>query len=153
MEITRQSDYAVRAVLDLAMLSDDERAFSEAIAGRQDIPTAFLTKIFSRLSAEGIVTTRRGVKGGVHLARPASEITMLEVIEAIDGPIALNRCTRRPSDCSLDATCAVYPIWRTLCDELRARLNSITFEMLAASAQSKRAEAASAVLRNLANPT
>ena len=106
MEITRQSDYAVRAVLDLAMLSDDERAFSEAIAGRQDIPAAFLTKIFSRLAAEGIVTTRRGVKGGVRLARPASEITMLEVIEAIDGPIALNRCTRRPSDCPLDATCA-----------------------------------------------
>jgi Rrf2 family protein len=144
MEITRQSDYAVRAVLDLAMLPDDERAFSKAIARRQDIPTAFLTKIFSRLSAEGIVTTRRGVKGGVRLARPASEITMLEVIEAVDGPIALNRCTRRPSDCPLDATCAMYPVWHTLCDELRARLNSITFERLAATAQSKRVEAASA---------
>jgi Rrf2 family protein len=141
MEITRQSDYAVRAVLDLAMLSDDERAFSEAIAARQDIPAAFLTKIFSRLSAEGIVITRRGVKGGVRLARPASEITMLEVIEAVEGPITLNRCARRPSDCLLDATCAMYPIWNTLCGELRARLNSITFEMLSASARSKRVEA------------
>jgi len=152
MEITRQADYAVRAVLDLAMLADDERAFSEAIAGRQDIPTAFLTKIMSRLSAEGIVTTRRGVKGGVRLARPASEITMLEVVEAVDGPIALNRCTRRPGDCPLDATCAVYPIWRALCDELRARLNSITFEMLAASARPKRVEVASAVLRDSVEP-
>ena len=152
MEITRQADYAVRAVLDLAMLSDGERAFAGAIADRQNIPTAFLTKIFSRLSAEGIVTTRRGVKGGVRLARPASKITMLEVIEAIDGPIALNRCTRHPSDCPLDATCAVYPVWHMLCDELRVRLNSITFDMLAASARSSRGEAASAVLRGLAEP-
>jgi Rrf2 family protein len=134
MEITRQADYAVRAVLDLATRADGERAFTQEIAGRQSIPQAFLTKIFSRLAAEGIVMTQRGVKGGVRLARPADEITLLRVVEAIDGPIALNRCTRRPSDCPLDPACVVHPFWQAICADLRARLDGIDFATLAASA-------------------
>lgn len=136
MEITRQADYAVRAVLDLALRHDGERAFSDDIARRQNIPAAFLTKILSRLAAEGIVVTQRGVKGGVRLARPAGDISLLHVVEAIDGPITLNRCTRRPGECPRDMTCAVHPVWRAICDELRARLAAIDFGALAASAAS-----------------
>lgn len=150
MEITRQADYAVRAVLDLALHPDGERTFSEEIASRQDIPNAFLAKIFARLSAEGIVITRRGVKGGVRLARPANQITLLHVIEAIDGRITLNRCTRRPGECPRDATCAVHPVWLALCATIRAQLSNITFEALAASARANRAGPASdALIRSI----
>ena len=137
MEITQQADYAVRAVLDLALQTEAERVPSEAIARHQAIPSAFLTKILARLAAEGIVLTQRGVNGGIRLARPTEDITLLQVVEAIDGPITLNRCNRNPSECPRDCVCAFHPIWLTICIELRARLNSINFAALAAAASSR----------------
>jgi Rrf2 family iron-sulfur cluster assembly transcriptional regulator len=136
VEITQQADYAVRTVLDLALRSTEERVSSEAIAQRQSIPPAFLAKIVARLAAAGIVQTQRGVNGGICLARSASDITLLHVIEAIDGPITLNRCVRHPSDCPRDNTCVVHPIWSTILTELRARLNGFNFATIAANAQS-----------------
>lgn len=130
MEITQQADYAVRAVLELALGTEGERIFSKEIAARQDIPPAFLTKILARLSAEGIVSTRRGRNGGIRLTRPPSEISILQVVEAIDGPIALNRCVRQPSECPRDAFCLVHGVWCMVQAELRARLGAITFESL-----------------------
>jgi Rrf2 family protein len=132
--ITRQADYAVRSVLDLALRRPDLAAFSRDIAERQNIPPSFLAKILTRLAACGIVQTQRGVNGGVRLARPAGEITLLQVVEAIDGPISLNLCTRSPGLCPQETTCVVHPLWEMIGEELRQRLNGITFAMLAESA-------------------
>ena len=134
MEITQQADYAVRAVLDLTLQTTRDRVASEGIARRQNIPPAFLTKILTRLAAEGIVVTQRGVNGGTRLARSPEAITLLDVVEAIDGPITLNRCARHPGECSRDQTCVVHPIWLELCNEFRARLQSYTFAAIAARA-------------------
>jgi Rrf2 family protein len=131
VEITRQADYAVRTVLDLALHSAEERVSSEEIAQRQSIPSPFLTKIVARLAAAELVQTQRGVNGGIRLARPANEITLLQVVEAIDGSITFNRCNRRPSECARDRTCAVHPIWLELCEEFRARLSSYNFAAIA----------------------
>jgi Rrf2 family protein len=131
VEITQQADYAVRIVLDLALYPADERVSSDAIARRQNIPAAFITKIVARLAAHHLVQTQRGVNGGICLARPAAEITLLHVVEAIDGPVTLNRCVQQPSGCPRDRTCAVHPIWSTLCTEFRARLNSYDFALIA----------------------
>src|SRR4030065_554313 len=90
MQITKQADYAVRAVLYLAGLADGRRAPTSQIARDQKIPPSFLAKIVSQLSVAGMVQTSRGARGGVTLARDPAEITLLEVIEAIDGPIGLN---------------------------------------------------------------
>ncbi len=136
MEITQQADYAVRAVLELALNVQDARIFSSEIARRQGIPAPFLTKIFSRLAAAGIVATQRGVNGGIRLTRPADQVTLLQVVEAIDGPISLNRCVRNPEECGRNATCAVHPIWLKICADLRAQLHTIHFAKLAADAQS-----------------
>jgi Rrf2 family protein len=136
MEITQQADYAVRAVLELALQPEGERLSCEAIARRPNIPVPFLTKILARLAAEGIVQTQRGVNGGMQLARPAHEITLLQIVEAIDGPITFNRCNRSPSECSRSRTCAVHPIWYELCEEFRARLDSFNFAQIAAGARS-----------------
>ena len=129
--ITRQADYAVRSVLDLTLLPDEQAAFSRDIAERQSIPPSFVAKILTRLARQGIVQTQRGLTGGVRLNRPAGEITLLEVIEAIDGPIALNLCVRGPDLCPLEENCRVHPIWDVLNGDLRQRLSRITFEQLA----------------------
>ncbi|NLC55842.1 MAG: Rrf2 family transcriptional regulator [Armatimonadetes bacterium] len=131
MEITRQADYAVRAVLELALRDPEVRVPREEIAAEHGIPAPFLTKIVARLAAEGILDTRRGVKGGVRLARPAAQITLLEVIEAIDGPVLLNRCTRRPAECPRDNHCVVHRLWTALRDDLRGRLARVDFGALA----------------------
>jgi Rrf2 family protein len=92
MEISRRTDYGVRLILDLAGLADGKRASTQEIAERQNIPAPFLAKIISQLSLSGLVNTHRGAGGGVMLARPAGEINLLQVIEALDGPVRLNRC-------------------------------------------------------------
>lgn len=129
--ITRQADYAVRSVLDLTLLPDEQAAFSRDIAERQNIPPSFVAKILTRLARQGIVQTQRGLTGGVRLNRPAGEITLLEVIEAIDGPIALNLCVRGPELCPLEENCRVHPIWDVLNGDLRQRLSRISFAQLA----------------------
>ncbi len=135
MEITQEADYAIRAVLELALHSQEERIFSGEIARQQGIPGPFLTKILARLSAAGIVTAQRGVNGGIRLTRPAEQITLLQVVEAIDGPITLNRCARAPKGCVRSTTCVVHPIWLRICAELRDQLDGCHFAMLADQAR------------------
>jgi Rrf2 family protein len=131
MQITRQADYAVRAVLYLASLSNGTRAPTSQIAREQGIPSSFLAKIVSQLSVAGVVQTSRGARGGVSLARPSEEITLLEVIEAIDGPITLNECVPHPSDCPFGEDCTVQKIWLEAQSDLIKRLRITNFGMLA----------------------
>jgi Rrf2 family protein len=130
MEISRRTDYAVRVILDLAALEEDERASTQEIAERQNIPGPFLAKIVSQLALSGLVTTYRGAGGGVRLARPASEISLLQVIESLDGPIRLNRCVIEPGSCPRDTRCPVHQVWARAQSELTQLLGVTTFEML-----------------------
>jgi Rrf2 family protein len=133
MQITRQADYAVRAVLYLANLSNGGRAPTSQIAREQQIPPSFLAKIVSQLSVAGVVQTSRGARGGVSLARPSSDITLLEVIEAIDGPITLNECVIDPGVCPFGDTCPVHTIWSEAQAKLVSRLKTTNFKSLVAN--------------------
>jgi len=126
MQITRQADYAVRAVLHLAR-TGDQRTATSLIAEEQRIPPSFLAKIISQLSIAGLLHTSRGARGGVTLARLPSEITLLEVIEAIDGPIQLNECVGDSGACSFDDNCPLRPVWCEAQEELVNRLKGTNF--------------------------
>lgn len=124
MQITRQADYAVRAVLYLAQLGTDQRAATSQIAQEQKIPPSFLAKIVSQLSVAGILQTSRGARGGVSLARDPENISILEVVEAIDGPILLNECVSgNGSSCTFGDTCPMRPLW---CDAQAELVNRLT---------------------------
>jgi Rrf2 family protein len=127
MQITRQADYALRAVLYLARLDGSGRAATSTVAENQRIPPSFLAKIVSQLSIAGLLHTSRGARGGVTLAREPKEITMLEVVEAIDGPIQLNECVGSDGECSFDNECPLRPIWCETQEKLVARLKATTF--------------------------
>lgn len=127
MQITRQADYAVRAMLYLARLEPNDRAATSKIAEVQKIPPSFLAKIISQLSIAGLIHTSRGAKGGVLLSRPASSISLLEVVEAIDGPISLNECTLSPNICEFSDDCPMHKIWCETQAELVAKLRKSTF--------------------------
>jgi Rrf2 family protein len=127
MQITRQADYAIRAVLYLAELGPNEKAATSQIAEEKDIPLSFLAKIIAQLSVAGLLQTMRGARGGVTLARPAQEISLLEVIEAIDGPIQINECVNDSYQCSQHG-CPMRGIWQETQAELVNRLKKSTFD-------------------------
>lgn len=123
MQITRQADYAIRAMLYLARLDSGHRAATSQIAEKQRIPPSFLAKIVSQLSIAGLIHTSRGARGGVSLSRDPEEISILEVVEAIDGPISLNECTFSPGACVFGSDCVLRELWcdaqADLVDKLR----------------------------------
>lgn len=130
MQITRQADYAVRAVLHLAKMEPNQRAATSRVAKEQNIPPSFLAKIISQLSIAGLLHTSRGARGGVTLARKPEKISLLEVVEAIDGPIMLNECVGESSTCTFDDDCPLRPVWCEAQDELVNRLKNTSFQQL-----------------------
>ena len=130
MQITRQADYAVRAVLYLARMEPNQRAATSQVAQEQHIPPSFLAKIISQLSIAGLLHTSRGARGGVTLAREPKDVTLLEVIEAIDGPIMLNECVAENSICTFDEECPLRPVWCEAQEELITRLKNTNFQQL-----------------------
>lgn len=112
MQLSRMADYGVRAMMDLASLPPESKALIPDIARRQDVPRAFLAKIIPRLAKEGLLRTQRGAAGGVKLGRPADEISLLEILQAVDGPIVLAPCSVKPENCPRYSNCGVAPVWR-----------------------------------------
>jgi Rrf2 family protein len=110
VELSTKAEYGVRAAMDLARCGDEQTTF-HAIADRQDIPPKFMPQIMRDLSKAGLVVTTRGFRGGVKLARPASQISLRSVVEAIEGPLALYRCLGSPSACARASECKLRPIW------------------------------------------
>jgi Rrf2 family protein len=130
MQITHQADYAIRAIHYLAAAGPEERVSTSQIAEAYQIPSSFLTKIIAQLSVAGIIRTSRGARGGVTLARPPEEISILEVLEAIDGPVTVNECVEDPDSCPFTESCTVHNFWQEVRDELTARLKNTTFDKL-----------------------
>jgi len=127
MQITRQADYALRAMFFLSKMEPNQRASTSQIAQEQRIPPSFLAKIISQLSIAGLIHTSRGARGGVALARPPADISILEVVEAIDGPIMLNECTTSPEACPFGEECPIRPLWCEAQKELIEKLRVTTF--------------------------
>jgi Rrf2 family protein len=123
MQITRQADYAVRAMVYLAQLGPQNKASTGIIAKEKSIPPSFLAKIVSQLSVAGLLETSRGARGGVSLAKPAEAISLLDVVEAIDGPIQLNDCVGDSNSCEYDDSCPLKPVW---CDAQKMLIDHLS---------------------------
>jgi len=131
LTISRETDYAARVILHLALQPTGSRSTARQIAELRIIPRALVRRIVTRLATAGLITTARGGDGGITLARPPTEITLLEVVEALEGPVALNICTVEPNICPLMPACTVHEAWVDIRDTLRANLARITFAALA----------------------
>ena len=127
MQITRQADYAVRAMVYLAQLGQERRAATSQIAQEKQIPPSFLAKIVSQLSVAGLLQTSRGARGGVSLAKAPGDISLLDVVEAIDGPILLNECVGENGMCTFGSTCPMKPVWCEAQQALVERLSKTNF--------------------------
>jgi Rrf2 family protein len=110
MQITRETDYAIRCVYYLSGKAGSVTMVDE-ISREMGIPKSFLAKILQKLSKADIVKSYRGVKGGFEIAKDPGEITLLNVIEAVQGPVAMNICALDHALCGYSSTCSIHPVW------------------------------------------
>src|SRR5512142_729842 len=134
MKLTRGGEYGIRGVLYLAQQDDGKVSMLSAIAKQQDVPPRFLAKIFQALAKAGVVKSHRGAKGGFSLARPANEITIRDVIEAVEGPVLLNVCLTGPGECNRDEICPMHAVWSEAQEKMMTVLASSNFADLAKAA-------------------
>jgi Rrf2 family protein len=112
LELSRKSDYALRALIYLARLPSHRFGRVSEISKAKDIPQAFLAQILPMLANRGLVKSQQGAHGGYSLARTPAEINFLEVIEAVEGPLRLNKCVDGDhSDCSILDACEMQHVW------------------------------------------
>ena len=125
MHVTAKVDYAVRAAVELAAAGEGP-VKGDAIAAAQDIPLRFLGNILGELRSAGILRSQRGAEGGYWLARPADEVTIAEVIRAVEGPIASIRSARPDEVTFPGAAAPLREVWIALRANMRAVLEKVT---------------------------
>jgi Rrf2 family protein len=130
MKFSAKSEYAIRAVLDIAIRSAEGPVQVKEIAGRQFIPERFLEQVLSGLKRAGLVKSLRGAQGGYLLGRSADQMTLADLIQAVEGPITLMECTSEEvsSRCRQSTSCVVKDVWSDVQSALVDALNSVTVE-------------------------
>ena len=126
MRLTRASDYAVRILINLAENAETTRATRESLIENTGVPAAFLNKLVQRLVRAELIAARPGVRGGCWLATPAETISVLRVIESIDGPLELNKCIGGPEVCPRAGYCSFRRLLNQVQDEMVRILSSTT---------------------------
>ncbi|MEW6456370.1 MAG: Rrf2 family transcriptional regulator [Acidobacteriota bacterium] len=129
MLITRKTDYAIRCVL---YLSEKKGIIAnvDEIAKSMLIPKSFLAKILQKLEKTGIVKSNKGRKGGFSLGKEPKGVSLMEVIEIIQGPLSINVCAIDKRKCDLSNICSVHPVWGKIKKETEEKLKKMSFEAL-----------------------
>lgn len=125
IRLTNLADYAV--VLMGEMVRGGGRMNAHDLAGRTGVPEPTVSKILGQMKRAGLLASTRGIKGGFSLARPVEEISVADIVEAVDGPIALTNCvSTADKDCTLEPICAMRIHWQTINDAVRSALDGVS---------------------------
>ena len=132
LRLSKKADYALMAMKHLATRSDSSSASAREIAENYDIPLELMAKVLQRLARRGLVTSLQGTRGGYRLARQTSQITVADIIEAIEGPLRVTACSTEAENCGQYAKCSVRdPLWR-IKDRIVSALSDCTLQEIAA---------------------
>jgi Rrf2 family transcriptional regulator, iron-sulfur cluster assembly transcription factor len=134
LELTKRGDYAVRAMLALTRGSGNGLLSARRIAEAEDIPVRFLPQVLADLQHAGLVEAAAGRTGGYRLARDAATVSLLDVIEAVEGHSRRQSCVLRGKPCGVDGNCAVHDVFVAGQEALRGTFARSTLEELAARA-------------------
>lgn len=140
LQITNQADYALRAMLYLTRLGFGKKAPSNVIAEEMNMSRIFLSRINTQLVNARLISTWRGARGGIALTRPASEISVYDILTAVDGPIRLVGCLEDPDCCPFAGTCPLHKFWIRTEEVLINQLKSTTLQDLIADENAAGAE-------------
>lgn len=132
MKITQEADYAIRIIISLASIEVNEKLEAKVISETQNIPERFTLKILRKLTMKGITKSYRGVNGGYALNKSPENISLKDVIEAIDGNICLNKCLIDEDNCNKNAAafCKVHKTLGNIQTVLAKELDGVTFKEL-----------------------
>jgi len=130
LKLTNTTDYAIRGMIYIASFPPERPVLNSEVAEAQLIPASFMAKILRSLVRAGLLASSRGVHGGFSLARPASGISLLDVVEAVEGPICLASCVPDPSCCPHAGTCPAHSVWGTVQEQMSEILGNVTLEDL-----------------------
>ena len=124
LQLTNQVDYAIRAMAYLAWREQDKWIPTNVIAEKMQIPPKFLSRINICLVRSNLICTKRGIKGGVMLAKPADDITVHDVFVAIEGPVLINKCIANPETCTYPLNAQLIGFWQSNQDFIENKLKS-----------------------------
>ena len=135
MRLTHLADYAVVMMTAAARRSAGERLSASELAEETGVPLPTAQKLMGKLASAGLLNSVRGAGGGFTLARPGQDISLADIIEAVEGPIAMTQCSGsdEASDCALDAHCRVKPHMNVVSNAVRGALGAVTLQSLASS--------------------
>lgn len=121
MQITREADYAIRCMVCLAQ--DPGRNITvRELARRMKIPRSFLAKLVQKLVRAGLLKSEKGVQGGFRPAYKPAEINLLQIVEAVQGPLSINICTINKKACPQSGSCTVHPVWSEIQNMIKKKL-------------------------------
>ena len=135
MRLTHLADYAVVMMTAAARRNAGERLSAAELSVETGVPLPTAQKLMGKLASAGLLHSARGAGGGFALARPGNEISLADVIEAVEGPIAMTQCSGsdEASDCALDAHCRVKPHMNIVSNAVRGALGAVSLDSLASS--------------------
>jgi Rrf2 family iron-sulfur cluster assembly transcriptional regulator len=114
MIYSRSAEYAIRALVHIAMLPPNEYTMAKTIAAEANIPAHFLAKILQDLARDGFLKSNKGPRGGFRLSLPAEDLSMLRIVEAVDGAGRYDRCIGGSPECNDRAACGMHDSWKAL---------------------------------------
>ncbi|AOL25022.1 FeS assembly SUF system regulator [Erythrobacter litoralis] len=129
MRLSNLADYAVITMSQAARHCGDGRVSAAELASETGLPVPTVQRLVSKLTAAGLLRSVRGARGGLQLARPAAAITVADIVEAVEGPIALTACIDH-GDCDFEVGCTMKPHWPIINDALRGALADISLAQL-----------------------
>ena len=141
MKMTAQTRYALRILLDIAANGGTAPRPIKEIAASQGISEKFIARIVVPMRRAGLLASARGVRGGLLLGRFPEKITLLDIVEATDGPLAIASCLARPGTCPRQGRCAAECAWRRANDVLAEALRAVTLSEIVGDEKRFAAEA------------
>ena len=131
IRLSRITDYGIVLMVQLARVEDDAARNARHLAAETDLPVPVVSKVLKSLAREGLLASQRGSKGGYALARPPEDISVPEMISALEGPISLTACAAHPSTCSQESSCDVREPWQQINAAVHEALSRISLADLA----------------------
>jgi Rrf2 family protein len=138
MIYSRSAEYAIRAFVELAAAPEGKYVMVKQIAKDADIPAHFLAKILQQMARKSFLRSSKGPTGGFSLRTPAADITLLSIVDSIDGLADFNRCPAGMAECNDDAPCGMHDNWKALRNRIMEYLERTTIQDLADGFEQKR---------------
>jgi len=141
MTVSRRADYAIRMMMQLAREPDGVPVPARTIGSRQGVPVEFARAIASDLASAGLLKAKRGTGGGIRLSKDPCDISVYDILRAVDGGASMSDCTSDPGYCERSSFCPMHQVWRNTEGHLEQYLSTVRLDALVSDGQFEQLQA------------